>query len=74
MSTQHPLKRLTSNPYVTLSLGIIFLSVSPLFTHWADAPGVVTSFYRMVISVLVLTPFISHIFLTQTTQGSPQLT
>jgi drug/metabolite transporter (DMT)-like permease len=74
MSTQYPLKRLASSPYVTLSLGIIFLSISPLFTHWADAPGVVTSFYRMVIAVMVLTPFITHIFPTQTTQGSPQFT
>ena len=73
MPTHHPLKRFASNPYVALSMGIIFLSVSPLFTHWADAPGVVTSFYRMVISVLVLTPFITHIFPSQTPQGGAQL-
>jgi len=62
MSDQPRIKRFFSNPYVTLSLGILFLSFSPLFTHWADAPGIVTSFYRMLISVIVLMPFIGKIF------------
>jgi len=62
MSTRQRLKHFFSNPYVTLSLGIICLSFSPLFTHWADAPGVVTSFYRMLIAVLVLSPFFTKIF------------
>jgi len=62
MSTQQHLKRIFSNSYVTLSLGILFLSFSPLFTHWADAPGIVTSFYRMLISLAVLIPFYAKIF------------
>ncbi len=62
MSDQPSIKRIFSNPYVTLSLGILFLSFSPLFTHWADAPGIVTSFFRMLISVIVLTPFVGKIF------------
>ena len=39
--------------YIVLTLGIVFLSVSPLFVRWADAPGVVTSFYRMTTVVIV---------------------
>jgi drug/metabolite transporter (DMT)-like permease len=74
MSTQHPLKRFLSNPYVTLSLGILFLSFSPLFTHWADAPGIVTSFYRMLIALLVLMPFFKKIFPSQTIKGEARLT
>jgi drug/metabolite transporter (DMT)-like permease len=55
-------------------LGIIFLSFSPLFTHWADAPGVVTSFYRMLIATLVLSPFVTKIFHDQTLVGDTRLT
>lgn len=40
-------------PYFVLILGILFLSISPLFVRWADAPGVVTSFYRMLTVTLV---------------------
>ncbi|MBI9044736.1 MAG: DMT family transporter [Anaerolineaceae bacterium] len=43
--------------YLALFLGIVFLSISPLFVRWADAPGVVTSFYRMLITTIILTPF-----------------
>jgi drug/metabolite transporter (DMT)-like permease len=43
-------------------MGIIFLSFSPLFTHWAEAPGIITSFYRMLISTCVLLPFALKIF------------
>jgi drug/metabolite transporter (DMT)-like permease len=74
MSTQQPLKRFLSNPYVTLSLGILFLSFSPLFTHWADAPGVVTSFYRMVIAVMVLSLFYRKIFPQDASEGGSKLT
>ena len=74
MSTQLRLKHFFSNPYVTLSLGVICLSFSPLFTHWADAPGVVTSFYRMLIAVLVLTPFVTKIFQRAADQEGSNLT
>lgn len=73
MTFQHSLKRFFSNPYVTLSLGIIFLSLSPLFTHWADAPGIVTSFYRMMIAVLVLSPFVPKIFRQHPSDGDAKL-
>jgi drug/metabolite transporter (DMT)-like permease len=73
MSTPPNLKRIFSNPYVTLSLGILFLSFSPLFTHWADAPGIVTSFYRMLISVTVLIPFYTKIFPPHDESGEARL-
>lgn len=34
-------------------MGIVFLSISPLFVRWAKAPGVVTSFYRMLTVTIV---------------------
>lgn len=40
--------------YLSLALGVLFLSISPLFVRWANAPGVVTSFYRMLIVTIVL--------------------
>ena len=46
-------KKSTTLSYFTLFLGIIFLSISPLFVRWADAPGVVTSFYRMTTVVVI---------------------
>ncbi len=43
--------------YGALATGILALTLSPLFVRWADAPGVVTSFYRMLITTIILTPF-----------------
>lgn len=40
-------------PYFLLVMGILFLSISPLFVRWAKAPGVVTSFYRMLTVTIV---------------------
>ena len=42
--------------YLALAGGILALTVSPLFVRWADAPGMVTSFYRMLITSAILTP------------------
>lgn len=33
--------------YTALVLGILSLSVSPILVKTSDAPGIVTSFYRM---------------------------
>jgi len=60
---------LFSNPYAMLILGIVLLSFSPLFTHWADAPGIVTSFYRMLISTILLLPFVPRIFKSKEDNG-----
>lgn len=40
-----------------LMAAILALTISPLFVRWADAPGIVTSLFRMLIAGLVLTPF-----------------
>ena len=62
MADKSAISRLFSNPYLLLGLGIVSLSFSPLFTHWAEAPGIVTSFYRMLISSAILLPFVMRIF------------
>ena len=43
--------------YLALAFGILFLSVSPILVRKAAAPGVVFSFYRMFLTLAVLTPF-----------------
>lgn len=42
--------------YLALSLGVIGMGFSGIFVSWANAPGAVTGFYRMVIAVLLLAP------------------
>ena len=42
------------NPYLSLGIGLIVLSWGALLIRWADAPGLVTSFYRNSIAALVL--------------------
>ncbi len=44
--------------YSALVTGILCLSFSGLFVRWANAPGVVTSFYRMTIAALVMSPIL----------------
>jgi len=44
-------------PYITLAIGITALSLSAMFVRWAEAPGPVTGFYRLLISSILLTPF-----------------
>ncbi|NMB89754.1 MAG: hypothetical protein GYA17_15450, partial [Chloroflexi bacterium] len=39
--------------YLALVAGIGALSFSALFVRWSQAPGTVTSFYRMVVAVVV---------------------
>lgn len=43
-------------PYLALGGGVLALTLSSLFVRWAQAPGVVTSFYRMAIAALLLVP------------------
>ena len=43
-------------PYIALATGIIALSMSAMFVRWAEAPGTVTGFYRVLISTILLTP------------------
>lgn len=44
-------------PYVALGIGIFSLSLSAMFVRWANAPGPITGFYRLLFSTLLLTPF-----------------
>ncbi|HLD94645.1 MAG TPA: DMT family transporter [Anaerolineales bacterium] len=47
--------------YLALSIGIITLGFSAIFTRWADAPGAVVSFYRMGIGTVALAvPFVAR--------------
>lgn len=54
-------------PYIALAIGISALSLSAMFVRWADAPGPITGFYRLLISTVFLTPF----FLRQQKQLQP---
>ena len=40
-----------------LLVGVLVLSLSTLFVRWAEAPGMVTSFYRMAVATLAVAPF-----------------
>ena len=42
---------------IALAAAILTLTISPLFVRWADAPGIVTSLYRMIIAAIFLAPF-----------------
>ncbi len=44
-------------PYFALAAGVVCLSFSSLFIRWSQAPGVVTSFFRMGIATTVMAPF-----------------
>lgn len=39
--------------YLALAVGLFALGLSAIFTRWADAPGIVSSFYRMLIATVV---------------------
>ncbi|MFN8381765.1 MAG: DMT family transporter [Anaerolineales bacterium] len=54
-------------PYIALTIGIVALSLSAMFVRWADAPGPITGFYRLLISTFLLTP----VFLKQQKQLAP---
>jgi len=45
--------------YTALAVGALALGFSPIFVRWANAPGLVSGFYRMSIaSLLLLLPFL----------------
>jgi drug/metabolite transporter (DMT)-like permease len=54
-------------PYIALAIGIIALSLSAMFVRWAEAPGPMVGFYRLLISSFLLTPF----FIKQQKQREP---
>ena len=54
-------------PYIALAIGISALSLSAMFVRWAEAPGTVTGFYRLLISTIFLAP----LFIRQQKQLEP---
>jgi drug/metabolite transporter (DMT)-like permease len=40
--------------YLALGVGVVSIGFSGIFVRWADAPGIVTSFYRMAIAALLM--------------------
>jgi drug/metabolite transporter (DMT)-like permease len=49
-------------PHLALLVGILSLGFSGILVRWADAPGPITSFYRMGIAAVVLAwPFFRHV-------------
>lgn len=46
----------TALSYILLGVGVLSLGASGIFVRWAGAPGVVTSFYRMLVATLVMGP------------------
>lgn len=43
--------------YILLAVGILFLSLSGILIKVATAPPLITAFYRMVFTILLLTPY-----------------
>ena len=41
--------------YLALGLGLTIIGFSAIFVRLADAPGIVSGFYRMLIGALLLT-------------------
>jgi drug/metabolite transporter (DMT)-like permease len=48
--------------YLALGVGVLSLGFSAIFVRWAEAPGVVTSFYRVAIAAVVMAwPFYQRV-------------
>ena len=45
-------------PVIALIIGVIALGFSAMFIRWATVPGPVTSFYRNLFALVILTPFV----------------
>ncbi|MCK9207952.1 MAG: DMT family transporter [Salinivirgaceae bacterium] len=55
--------------YIALLTGAIIIGFSPVLIKMADAPGIVSSFYRLFVGTIVLTPFFIYSYL----KNKPQL-
>ncbi|MCC6298945.1 MAG: DMT family transporter [Anaerolineales bacterium] len=44
--------------YAALGVGVLALSFSAMFVRWADAPGPVIGFYRVLIATVLFVPFL----------------
>ncbi|NPV56922.1 MAG: DMT family transporter [Anaerolineae bacterium] len=59
--------------YFALIWGILALTFSSLFVRWADAPGIVTSFYRMLIASIVFGPMVGVIIVKEKIRLSKEI-
>ena len=50
-------KRTTLLPYFALAITVLATSIGGLFVRWANAPGIVTVFYRTALSTILVAPF-----------------
>jgi drug/metabolite transporter (DMT)-like permease len=49
-------------PYFAVVLAVLMMGMSPILFRFADAPGTVTSFYRLAVATLILTiPFYRNV-------------
>lgn len=44
--------------YLALAFGVVAVGFSGIFVSWANAPGAITGFYRMVVGAIALTPLV----------------
>jgi len=44
-------------PYLAVFIGALSVSTSAILVKWANAPAAVTAFYRLFLTVLIMTPF-----------------
>jgi drug/metabolite transporter (DMT)-like permease len=47
-----------SNPRINLMIGIISISIFPVLVKWAPVSGVTSAFYRMLLGLLFLLPYL----------------
>lgn len=47
-----------SNPRINLIIGIISISIFPVLVKWAPVSGVTSAFYRMLLGLLFLLPYV----------------
>ncbi len=47
-----------SNPRINLIIGIISISIFPVLVKWAPVSGITSAFYRMLLGLLFLLPYV----------------
>ena len=52
------MKVLEKHPMIMIAIGVIGISLSAIFVKYSDAPSVVTAAYRLLWTVLLMTPFV----------------
>ncbi|MBQ2944071.1 MAG: DMT family transporter [Ruminococcus sp.] len=52
------MKFLEKHPMIMIVIGILGISLSSIFVKFSDAPSVVTAAFRLIWTVLIMTPFV----------------